>query len=540
MRVERWYWLIAFCVVSFLIHLGLVAEGPQYGIPIPKAQEGEIVVSLQPEREAAPKPEVIKPPTPPTPVPPPKVKPASATVEKAFLKRGVVHAKAVTRSRAPRGNTATPNTAAAGNLPNPDDSPAPLGLPDAPVAPQQRSRIALNSTHSGGGTPSPSVIPDGKGGAPGPEAPPEEVIFTGGGKGGKNLPKVAPSTGGGGGKSVLSVENPLAKTSVPEDKPGAGPGTGGNLGAGSGGGVGFARGKGIGTNPNGKVAIGSLSNQSGQGNGNASGSGAGTRAPGGGNGTGSDLPGTGGSSNTGYGRGKGTGIGNGAGGGTGGGTGTPSFGDVAGLLGGKGRGGGGTGDGANGDGGKGKDASRGGVFGTKPRGDSKGAVHIVYVLDVSRSMLEGNKIGKAKEVLRAALMGLKEGDTFNVVGFDGEVRRLVHPDLLPADPDVVDAMITYIDRMRLGDRTNISAAMDVALKFDGATQIYLMSDGEPNAGIEDFQQLRDYIREHNKANVRISTMALCLGEKYRGEPLMRGIAADTGGTFSYINMRLLR
>src|SRR6202044_545888 len=110
----------------------------------------------------------------------------------------------------------------------PDDKPVPLGLPTvAKTITPPRARIALSSPHAGGGTPSPSVIPGGKGGAPGPEVPPEENLYNGGGKGGKDLPKVASATGGGGGNSILSVENPLAKNSVPEEKPGAGPGTGG-------------------------------------------------------------------------------------------------------------------------------------------------------------------------------------------------------------------------------------------------------------------------------------------------------------------------
>ncbi len=531
MRAERWYWLIAFCVVSFLVHVGAAWTGPGYGMSGVRARDPEIVISLQPE-SAAPKPEV-KSVAKPKPIPPPLAKTPTRSLEKTAVSHRVITGNRPTVVKAPREHARKTGAPAAGSLAMPDDKPAPLGLPTAPHAPPQpRSHIALNNVHAGGGTPSPSVIPDGKGGAPGPEAPPEEVLFTGGGKGGKQLPKEAPRIGGGGGASILSVENPLAKESRPEDKPGVGPGTGGNLGAGSGGGVGFARGKGIGTNPNGKVAVGSFSNQVGQGNGNASGSGAGTRAPGGGHGTGSELPGTGGESTTGYGRGKGTGIGSGATSGTEG-KGSPSFGDVAGLLGGKGRGGGGTGQGGGGDG------TRGGVFGTKPKADSKGALHIVYVLDVSGSMREGNKIGKAKEVLKEALLGLKEGDTFNIISFSREVRRL-YPDMLPADPDIVQSAMEYVDRMRMGDGTNISAAMDIALKYEGVSQIYLMSDGEPNAGIEDFQQLRDYIHDHNKSNVRISTMALCLGEKYKGEPLMRGIAGDTQGTYSYINMKLIR
>ncbi len=534
MRNERWYWLVAFCLVSVLVHLGALLTSPTYGLTPARVVQPEIVITLQPEA-AAPKLAAV-PKAPLKPAVRPAPKPVAPVIERATLQPMKVRGATNSATKLTRDNSRKLGATAAGSVVQPDEKPAPLGTPEATrTLPQPRTRIALNTPQSGGGTPSPANVFGGKGGAPTPEAPPEEVLYNGGGKGGKDLPKVAPAIGGGGGNSILSVNNPLAKELIAEDKPGAGPGSGGNVGAGSGGGVGFGHGKGIGTNPNGKVAVGSFSNQSGQGIGNAAGSGTGTRAPGGGHGTGSELPGTGGESSTGYGRGKGTGIGNGSASGTDG-KGAPSFGDVAGLLNGKGKGAGGTGDGGGAGGGT---AQRGGVFGSKPRSDRQGAVRIVYVLDVSGSMRDGNKIGKAKEVLKEALLGLKPGDTFSIVSFSRDVKRL-YPDMLPADPDIVQGAVDYVDRLRLADGTNMSGAMDVALAYEGMTQIYLMSDGEPNFGIEDFTQLREYVKRLNKHNVRISTMALCLGERYRGEPLMRGIASDTEGTYNYINMKLIR
>src|SRR6185369_8049324 len=113
-------------------------------------------------------------------------------------------------------------------------------------------RMARLQTPGGGGSPAPGLVLGGKGGAPGPISPPEDIVFNGGGAGGVNLPKAPPRIGGGGGKSILSVENPLAKELIPEEKPGVGPGLGGNQGQGAGGGVGVGRELGIGTRLDGK------------------------------------------------------------------------------------------------------------------------------------------------------------------------------------------------------------------------------------------------------------------------------------------------
>ena len=382
MRVERWYWLVAFSFVSLCVHLGMTRIGPAYNLPSPNEKPPEIEVALQPtpEAEKKPEPKPLPPPKPivkPTPTPQPVRKVVVAKRTEAPVKatpRLIVVAhkpEPVTIPRQPINPT--PRAATSGGIKEiENEKPVALGAPTAPKTPSPslpHLALAKRESNVGGGAPSPSTIPDGKGGAPGPEAPPEEALYNGGGKGGKQLPKEAPAIGGGGGASILSVSNPLAKDVIAEDKPGAGPGTGGNVGTGTGGGVGFARGKGIGKNPNGRLPVASLSNASGSGNGNSKGSGAGTRPSGGGHGSGSDLPGTGGEG-LGYGRGRGVGIGSGngvsEGQGRGGsvfaGRGSPSFGDIGGLLAGDQNGGGGRNGGI---GGRGAGASTAGSFGTK-------------------------------------------------------------------------------------------------------------------------------------------------------------------------------
>src|SRR4051812_12364666 len=61
MRIERWYWLGYFCVLSFLIHIGLVLKSRAFTMTVPEVQKaGEIEVALQP-------PDPVKPKEPPKP-----------------------------------------------------------------------------------------------------------------------------------------------------------------------------------------------------------------------------------------------------------------------------------------------------------------------------------------------------------------------------------------------------------------------------------------------------------------------------------------
>lgn len=541
MRTERWYWLLFFCCIALMIQLsvGWVSRGYHLGaLGIPKAKALEVALEpLSEPKKPDPAPEPKKPDPKPEPkaVPVPVHKPApkarpvvvARNVEKPVEKPAPKPAEPIVpKAEKPAAPKVDPNAAALEAMKKIEsEKPLPSGLPTMPKenAPRLTRANTPKLPVGGGGAPSPAPTPGGHDGFKAPEAPPEDVVYHNGGAGGEKLPAVAPIVGGGK-TSILSVPNLLAGT-VPEEKPG--------LGAGNGGGVGYATGKGIGTQANGGVALGTLHRKPGPGIGAATGSGIGTHPPGGGRGTGAELPGTGGLGQ-GYGRGKGIGLGDGDGEGVGNGPGTDNrigrmrgipFGDVAGNLRGD-PGGGGSGPGG---------LARGGVFTGKPGGGGGGPVHIVYALDVSGSMRDGNKIGKAKEALKTALSELKATDTFNIIMFKRDVDVFA-PDSVPATLVNKTNAIAYVDNVPIGNGTNISRAMDAALNMNGITHIYLMSDGEPNGGIQDFYQLRQFVKEKNTKNVKILTLALGLGEQFPGIVLLKGIAEDNGGNFRYINM----
>jgi len=409
---------------------------------------------------------------------------------------------------------------------------------------------------AGGGSLAPGPIPGGRDGFRGPEQPDDGTLFTGGGAGGLNLPRATARPGAGGGRSFLSVDNPLAREAVSDDRPGIGPGRGGGSGTAAGGGNGFARGPGIGTDPNARMALATLRARPGTGIGAGTGTGVGTKSPGGGKGTGAELPGTGGTG-FGYGRGTGTGIGPGAGAGRGtGGSGGPGrgpgggrgdgpairpggggrlaldrgipFGELSGLLRGSGRGG-------DGDGGNPRGTSRGTGGGAPSGRGASDPAAIVYVLDTSTSMAQGNKIGQAKLALKKALNELRRTDRFNIVNFDGEVHQFAGS-LVAATPENMDLAMQYVDAIQLRPGTHLSDAMLKALAYRNISHVFLLSDGEPSRGVTNPGALRSLIRDLNGARAKILTLALGLGEQFPGISLLKGIADDNDGDFSYVNL----
>ena len=575
MRFERWYWLVVFVVLSLFAHAlvgystkGLGADTGAIAPPrpmeitlepnlpekpvAPQPKPAQIVKAdpkeAPPKKQATPRPIVIKEPEPPKPAPVVvrmrrPSRPVTIATNRSnrpiqiAANRDVQHIRlnapqdeqalgTIKRAALPerKGNTAQEDAAKLDN-----ETPAPLGLPEIAkntprptVIPKTRNAFVPNV---GGGSFAPDKTLTGKNGAAGPEAPPEDTIFTGGGAGGQNLPKAPAKVGGGGGNSIVSVANPLAKEAVPEDKPGLGPGAGGGAGTGSGGGAGFKTGRGIGTRRDGRDVLATLNSKPGQGIGAGEGSNVGTRAPGGGKGTGSEMPGTGGEG-TGYGRGKGVDIGSGSAQGDPDGLarGIP-FGDIKGIFNqGKPNGGGGGG-------------GRGGVFGQAPtlRGGGNAPIHIIYLLDTSGSMRDGNKIFKAERALVKAVLELHPTDTFNIMNFDIRAHPF-WPTMMPATRDNKNQALALIGNLSLKPYTNVSDAIDNALAEESVTHIFLLSDGEPNTGIDDFMKLRAFTREHNTRHVQINTLALGLGERFKGMRLLRALAEDNDGQYSYINL----
>jgi hypothetical protein len=235
--------------------------------------------------------------------------------------------------------------------------------------------------------------------------------------------------------------------------------------------------------------------------------------------------------------GKGTGNGPAGGSAAGNGAGTPGaargtpYGDVNGKLHGDPHGGVGSGGGPGGSG-------RGGLFGVAPQlgGIAGGHLRIVYLLDTSGSMQEGDKIGRAREELKNAIAKLSQFDRFDVINFD-VTNHAFAPGLVPATlPNVLDAR-NYVDAIGLGDWTNLSGALEAALAMPDVTHIYVLSDGEPNRGITDFALLCAMVHEHNPRHIHINAFALGLGEKFQGMALLKTLADQNDGEYRSVIMR---
>lgn len=184
----------------------------------------------------------------------------------------------------------------------------------------------------------------------------------------------------------------------------------------------------------------------------------------------------------------------------------------------------------------------GGPFGIGDGLKSSGKVrHIVYVLDVSGSMT--SRIDRADDELRGALRGLRPGETFNIVAFNGG-SGMFDPDMAEATPWMVQRASAFLDSLRVGGGTNLGSAVARALMLRDVNEVVVLTDGVPTAGETDFERLAQVIRRFNVRHARISTVGMvgrvpgsaAKDYSFEAAGLLREIADDSGGASKLVTV----
>jgi hypothetical protein len=170
-----------------------------------------------------------------------------------------------------------------------------------------------------------------------------------------------------------------------------------------------------------------------------------------------------------------------------------------------------------------------------PSTDDEG-VHIVYVLDASPSVSWKGRMVRAKAALRKALDELGAVDTFNIVDFAGDSKRL-SPEMLKPTADNLKRARDYLDKIEMRSTTNLAAAFDTVFSLKPVTHVFLLSDGEANSGAADPAVVRRLVKQLNTQRAQIIAVALGTKDDGFGFPLLRALAADTGGQFSFIKLK---
>lgn len=168
---------------------------------------------------------------------------------------------------------------------------------------------------------------------------------------------------------------------------------------------------------------------------------------------------------------------------------------------------------------------------------------LVFVIDVSGSMDQPNRLPLAKNALGILVNELREDDRVGIVVYSENSRVILDP--TPASEK--EAILDAIASLHPEASTNLNAGLELGYRMaeayqsedDGITRIILLSDGVANVGLTDPQAILNNAREKASEGITLNTIGFGLGE-YNDE-LMEHLADNGDGSYFYIdNIRQAR
>ncbi|MET3594815.1 Ca-activated chloride channel family protein [Mesorhizobium shonense] len=173
-------------------------------------------------------------------------------------------------------------------------------------------------------------------------------------------------------------------------------------------------------------------------------------------------------------------------------------------------------------------------FDVKPGEQPK--ANLVFLIDVSGSMDEPDKLPLLKSAFRLLVSKLKADDTVSIVTYAGNAGTV----LMPTKAAEKQKILSAIDNLEPGGSTAGEAGIKEAYKLaqqsfvkDGVNRVMLATDGDFNVGQTDDDDLKQLIERERKTGVFLSVFGF--GRGNLNDQMMQTIAQNGNGTAAYID-----
>jgi Ca-activated chloride channel family protein len=162
--------------------------------------------------------------------------------------------------------------------------------------------------------------------------------------------------------------------------------------------------------------------------------------------------------------------------------------------------------------------------------------NLTFVIDVSGSMDQDNRIGLVKRSLRLLVNELNPNDRIGIVVYGDTARTVLEPTSIEDGDLVLDA----IDGLRIEGSTNVEAGLLAGYKMasksyvkDEINRVILSSDGVANMGNTDAEGILNTIEDYAGRNIFLSTFGFGMNDY--NDVLMEQLADKGNGTYAYID-----
>ncbi|MGB0126443.1 MAG: VWA domain-containing protein [Rhodocyclaceae bacterium] len=162
--------------------------------------------------------------------------------------------------------------------------------------------------------------------------------------------------------------------------------------------------------------------------------------------------------------------------------------------------------------------------------------NLVFLVDVSGSMSDKDKLPLLKSSLKLLINELRPTDKVTLVTYSGRTAVL----LPPTAASEKATLLTAIDGLQAGGSTAGASGIQLAYQMaqqsfikNGINRILLATDGDFNVGVTNFSQLKQMVEEKRKSGVSLSTLGFGTGNY--NEHLMEQLADAGDGAYSYVD-----
>jgi Ca-activated chloride channel homolog len=176
-----------------------------------------------------------------------------------------------------------------------------------------------------------------------------------------------------------------------------------------------------------------------------------------------------------------------------------------------------------------------GIQGWKPQGPRPRS-NLVFLVDVSGSMQDDNKLPLVKSSLKMLARALSAKDRLTLVVYAGASGVVLEP----TPGDRFHEIEAALDRLQAGGSTNGASGIQLAyamarrnLMNDGNNRVLLATDGDFNVGITSFEALLDLVKQERKSGIALTTLGFGTGNY--NDRLMEQLADAGQGNYAYID-----
>lgn len=168
---------------------------------------------------------------------------------------------------------------------------------------------------------------------------------------------------------------------------------------------------------------------------------------------------------------------------------------------------------------------------------SRPAANLVFLVDVSGSMNDQDKLPLVKTALIGLANELKAQDRVSIVVYAGAAGLVLPPTNNKAE------IRAALDHLNAGGSTAGGAGLQLAYEVargsfikDGVNRIVLATDGDFNVGVSDTKALLEMIEKQRDSGITLTTLGF--GQGNYNEAMMEQIADHGNGNYAYIDSAL--